>query len=260
MATVTVDNDKDTLTVEAVSPGTATITITAKNSQGSANQTFTVTVPRPPADPVDIPDIPSLEEDTTHTIRLGNKFSGEDLTYTATSSRPSVATATVDNDADTLTVTAVGPGTATSRSPLWHKAASPRPRPLPPPCPNRKKSPGGGETPGTDTTSTKWPASCGAHLEITRHGNAKCTLQTGQRLESRDESSVSVKNPGLGETRNIWTITAHKKGLHEVLIFNKADNVGTILVKVPNTSPNLIEALSVLAVELHRSTLLVFTQ
>ena len=101
---VAVNNDKDTLTVEAVSPGTATITVTAKNSQGSHSQTFTVTVPKPAApdpDPVDIPDIPSLEEDTTRTIRLGDKFSGEDLTYTAASSNERVATATVDNDVDT---------------------------------------------------------------------------------------------------------------------------------------------------------------
>ena len=116
VATVTVDNDKDTLTVTAVGPGTATITVTAKNSQGEAEQKFTVTVPKPPAadpDPVDIPDIPSLDEDATSTIPLGDKFSGENLTYAAESNDERVATVTVNNTADTLTVTAVGAGTAT---------------------------------------------------------------------------------------------------------------------------------------------------
>ena len=119
VATVTVDNDADTLTVTAVGPGMATITVTAKNSQGEAEQTFTVTVPKPPAPdpdpaPVVIPDIPSLEEGaSSRPTPLGDKFSGSDLTYSATTSNRSVATVTVDNDADTLTVTAVGAGTAT---------------------------------------------------------------------------------------------------------------------------------------------------
>ena len=118
VATVTVDNDADTLTVTAVGAGTATITVTAENSQGEAEQTFTVTVPQPPApdpdpDLVEIPDIPSLEKDAIRTIRLGDKFSGENLTYAASSSNERVATVSVNNTANTLTVTAVGPGTAT---------------------------------------------------------------------------------------------------------------------------------------------------
>ena len=117
VATVTVDQVADTLTVTAVGPGTATITVTAKNSGGEAKQTFTVTVPKPPAPapaPVEIPDIPSLAEGATSSaIPLGDKFSGENLTYDASSSNERVATVSVNNTADTLTVTAVGPGTAT---------------------------------------------------------------------------------------------------------------------------------------------------
>ena len=116
VATVTVDNDKDTLTVTVVGTGTATITVTAKNSDGEAKQTFTVTVPKPPTapdpEPVDIPDIPSLEKDATSTIPLGDKFSGENLTYSASSSHEHVVRVTVDNTANTLTLTAVGPGQA----------------------------------------------------------------------------------------------------------------------------------------------------
>ena len=110
VATVEVDNDEDILTVTAVGAGTATITVTAKNPNGEAKQSFTVTVPTAP---MEIPDFPYLEEDATRTIRLGDKFSGENLTYGASSSNVRVATATVDNTADTITVTAVGPGTAT---------------------------------------------------------------------------------------------------------------------------------------------------
>ena len=120
VVTVTVDNAADTLTVTVVGAGTATITVTAENSQGEAKQTFTVTVPKPPApepepdpDPVEIPDISSLEEDATSTILLGDKFSGENLTYNASSDDEDVATVSVNNTADTLTVTAVGVGTAT---------------------------------------------------------------------------------------------------------------------------------------------------
>ena len=113
VATVTVDNDADTLTVTVVGPGKATITVTAKNSRGEANQDFTVTVPTPPApEPVEFPDIPSLDKDTSETIPLGGKFSGENLTYSASSSHDHVATVTVDKTANTLTVTAVGPGQA----------------------------------------------------------------------------------------------------------------------------------------------------
>ena len=103
------------LTVTGIGAGTATITVTATDPQKrSAEDKFTVTVPQPPApDPVEISDIPSLDEDATHTIPLSDKFNGADLTYRATTSNRSVATATVDNTADTLTLTAVGPGTAT---------------------------------------------------------------------------------------------------------------------------------------------------
>ena len=103
------------LTVTGVGSGTATITVTATDPQKrSAEDKFTVTVPQPPAqDPMEIQDFTFGQEQTPRTIHLGDKFSGENLTYTEESSDERVATATVDNTADTLTVTAVGPGTAT---------------------------------------------------------------------------------------------------------------------------------------------------
>ena len=65
------------------------------------------------ADAKVIGNIAFQQGETIRRISLGDKFTGKDLAYSATSDKPSVATATVDNDADTLTVTAVGAGTAT---------------------------------------------------------------------------------------------------------------------------------------------------
>ena len=65
------------------------------------------------ADAKVIGNIAFQQGETIRRIPLVDKFTGKDLTYTATSDKPSVATATVDNDADTLTVTAVGAGPAT---------------------------------------------------------------------------------------------------------------------------------------------------
>ena len=62
-------------------------------------------------DPVGFKNI-ELRQGSTSEISLVNTFSGSELTYSAASDRPSVATVAVDNDKDTLTATAIGPGTA----------------------------------------------------------------------------------------------------------------------------------------------------
>ena len=64
-------------------------------------------------DPVKIEAVTFEEGETIRKIPLGDKFSGSELTYTAESNDPSVATVAVDNDKDILTVTAVGAGEAT---------------------------------------------------------------------------------------------------------------------------------------------------
>ena len=64
-------------------------------------------------DPVKIKAVTFEKVGTAREIPLGDKFSGEELTYTATSSDKAVATVAVDNDDDILTVTAVGAGEAT---------------------------------------------------------------------------------------------------------------------------------------------------
>ena len=64
-------------------------------------------------DPVKIKAVTFEKVGTAREIPLGDKFSGEELTYTATSSNKAVATVEVDNEEDILTVTAVGAGEAT---------------------------------------------------------------------------------------------------------------------------------------------------
>ena len=65
-------------------------------------------------DPVKIKDVVFEKVGIAREIPLGDKFSGEELTYTATvkQNKP-VVTVEVDNDEDILTVTAVGAGEAT---------------------------------------------------------------------------------------------------------------------------------------------------
>ena len=65
------------------------------------------------ADAKVIGNIAFQQEETIRRIPLVDKFTGKDLTYTATSDKPTVTTVEVDNDEDILTVTAVGAGTAT---------------------------------------------------------------------------------------------------------------------------------------------------
>ena len=106
-----------TLTVSAVAPGTATLTVTARDNDGaSATQSFDVTVPQPNRAPRRVGTIPAqtLDPDRTGTINASRYFSdpdGDALRYTATSSNSGVATASVSSS--TVTITAVATGSAT---------------------------------------------------------------------------------------------------------------------------------------------------
>ena len=129
-ATVTVAADQSKLTVAGVAEGTATITVTAQDSDGNAvSDAFDVTVDAPqqqdppPDDQQDeetptgtptvvapLPDI-SLEGPEMREIDLDGVFSGDGLTFTALSSSYGVASTWVDGS--TLTVVGTGTGTAT---------------------------------------------------------------------------------------------------------------------------------------------------
>ena len=102
------------ITVEAVSPGNATVTVTAQDPGGlQGQQSFPVMVPNRP--PVARGSIPTADvvAGRTHTVDASRYFTepdGQALNYSAVSSDPSVVTVSVAGA--TVTVTAVGKGTA----------------------------------------------------------------------------------------------------------------------------------------------------
>ena len=122
-----------TLTVSAVAPGTATLTVTARDNDGaSAAQRFDVTVPQPNRAPRRVGTIPAqtLAPGGRTTIDASRYFSdpdGDTLRYTATSSNSGVARASVSGS--TVTVTGVATGSATitvtARDPEGLTAAQP---------------------------------------------------------------------------------------------------------------------------------------
>ena len=116
---VTVAVAGSTLTINAVGPGTADVTVTAADPDGlTAAQTFAVTTEPPPNRPpraaAPMPDRTlRLNQTDTDTVDLGPHFTdpdGDTLTFTATSANTRVVTAAVAGS--TLTINAVGPGTA----------------------------------------------------------------------------------------------------------------------------------------------------
>lgn len=104
-----------TITVTAVGRGMATMTVTATDPGGeSATQSFQVTVPnRAPQADGSIPNA-EVKSGESKTEDLGSYFTdpdGDALTYSASSSAPTVATVSVAGRV--LTITGAGSGTAT---------------------------------------------------------------------------------------------------------------------------------------------------
>ena len=114
---------QDTLTIIAVSNGSATITVTAQDTDGNrATDTFEVTVAaaqqqnRAPTISSAISDVTIPHETGTRTISLSGVFSDADndsLNVTATSSDATKAAVSVSSDYTSLTLTAQARGTAT---------------------------------------------------------------------------------------------------------------------------------------------------
>ena len=105
------------LTVAGVSPGTATVTVTARDPGGlTATQSAAVTVARRNQPPVVVGTIPppTVVAGETVTVALSEYFSdpdGDTLTYAASTSDPAIASPTTSEG--TLTIAGVAPGTAT---------------------------------------------------------------------------------------------------------------------------------------------------
>ena len=125
-ATVSVASDGSKLTLTGVANGTATITVTAQDSDANqVSDTFDVSVVQAPqlqqanrAPTVSnaIGDATIVNESGTHQVSLSGVFDDADndsLTITASSSDDAKATASVATNYSTLTVTAKARGTAT---------------------------------------------------------------------------------------------------------------------------------------------------
>ena len=110
VATVSVSGT--TVTVRGVAAGSAIITVTARNTAGSAEQTFTVTVSVPPPG-VTGSSIPALAVNVgaSAVVDVSGYFTGSGLSYAATSDTIGVATVSVSGT--TVTVRGVAAGSAT---------------------------------------------------------------------------------------------------------------------------------------------------
>ena len=128
VATVSVDNAKDTLTVTPKGAGTTTITVTATSSTGrdSATQTFTVTVASPP--PPRVNNAPEMRTISNLILNVGDQVpinlmdyasdadEGDTLVFGADSLNPDIATVSPRGLAipgSVITITAVSSGQAT---------------------------------------------------------------------------------------------------------------------------------------------------
>ena len=128
-ATVSVASDGSKLTLAGVAQGTATVTVTAQDSDGNrVSDQFSVTVAapqqqqqqqqlnQPPTVASAIANATIVHESGTQTVSLSGVFSDADsdsLTVTASSSDTAKATVSVAADYSGLTVTAKARGTAT---------------------------------------------------------------------------------------------------------------------------------------------------
>ena len=122
-ATVSVASDGSKLTLTGVAEGTATITVTAQDSDGNrVSDQFSVTVVKAPEPTTGAPTVAqpiadmNLQGSTPQAVSLTGVFSdpdGDSLTITAVSSNHSIATMWVTPDYSTLTVIGISIGTAT---------------------------------------------------------------------------------------------------------------------------------------------------
>ena len=117
VATVSVASGYSTLTVTALTRGTATVMVTANDGNGGAVQdAFTVTVKAAPVVASALANVSGLEVDATRDVSLSGVFrdaDGDSLTITAASSDDAKATVTVAPDGSRLTLAGVSVGTAT---------------------------------------------------------------------------------------------------------------------------------------------------
>ena len=111
--TATVSVDGTMLSVTGVAAGSAPVTVTATNSEGSASQELEVTVKDvPPGVAEMLPDI-EVRVGESMTVDLTGAFTGTALEYSAMSAEQGMATVSLEGLSLTVTGIAAGPATVT---------------------------------------------------------------------------------------------------------------------------------------------------
>ena len=207
-------------------------------------------------DPVKIKAVTFEKVGTAREIPLGDKFSGEELTYTATSSNKAVATVEVDNDEDILAVTAVGAGEAT----ITVTAADSQDRTASQAFKVTVKATTSEPEPGAPTVRTGATAS----VDVDQGDTETVTLSrvfTGEDLEFSVTSSATGVATARIDDDGILTISARSPGEATITVTatNDDGNIAhSIIVTVPGlittpltTTPTTSSCKSPLTIKLH---------
>ncbi len=194
-----------TVTITGLSAGTATITVTARDPEGlTATQQARVTVQQRNRAPTRVGSIPaqSLNPGRTTTVIASRYFTdpdGDALTYTATSSRTSVARTSVSGS--TVTITGVSAGTAT----ITVTARDPGGLSVTQTFSVRVASAGAPDLQFTNVTPTSVTGSPGGTVQATftlrNSGNATAPTTTIRVFESTN-SSISTSDREIGSDPN----------------------------------------------------------
>ena len=113
MASVSIDGS--TISISAHVAGTATVTATATNSEGSAEQSFDVTVKDVPPAPVgELADITMTIGDDPVSVDVADAFSGTALSFAAMSSASDLASVSIDGSTITVSAHVAGMATVTA--------------------------------------------------------------------------------------------------------------------------------------------------
>ena len=181
-------------------------------------------------DPVGFKPIELKQGESIREISLVNTFSGSELTYKATSDKPSVVTVTVDNEKDTLTVRVVAPGPATKTTVKITVTATNSQGSAPqsfnvtvPPKPEPEDEGTGGEDDDEDEEGAPTVKADAPDNEVNvdqgdTHTVTLSRVFEGDDLEYDTPTSSAPAVATASESAGILTITAHSPGTATITI------------------------------------------
>ena len=226
---------------------------------GGPGGSDTLTVALKPIAPMTIKVGDTLE------IKLGETFSGRELTYTATSDKPAIVTVMPpDNAKKTLTIEGKGVGKAT----ITVVATDSQKRNSPPhsftvtvdpPQDDDEQADDEDDEDDDDSQSptitspsdcpSPLPPKVGGEYRITltikRNEIGECKLPSKATLRepqapAEEDKGVTVSPSADADKPDVWIIRAHKKGRYEISIMSgdaSPERLGKIDVVVPNSRP-----------------------